>query len=126
MSGLDQAQAADLLEAFTKVRSNFDGDAWVDLFTDDVEWHGGPFGPVRRGLVELRRVLLDAFDREEQVEFTFERHWVVPPTILAPWHASYVDRASRRRIRSAGFSIFEVAADGRIHIARWWEVPAPT
>ena len=120
MTKLDHASAQDLLERFTMARTSFDGDGWVDLFTPDIEWHADPFAPPLSGSIEVRRLLLEISEREEQVEFTFERHWVVPPTILAPWHASHVDRIHRTRIRSAGFSTFETAPDGRIRVARTW------
>lgn len=123
---LDHADAGALLDRFAAARSAFDGDAWVDLFTTDAEWHASPFDPVVTGSVELRRMLLEASEREEQVEFTFERHWVVPPTVLAPWHSSHVDRRDRARVRRAGFATFEVDGNGRIRVVRMWAVRAPT
>ncbi len=126
MTNLDHAAAADLLERLARTRSSFDGDAWVDLFTPGVVWHGSPFTAPLTGHNEVRAWLLEASKVEEQVEFTFERHWVVPPTILAPWHASHVDRTRRTRVRTAGFAAFEIAPDGRIRIARWWPVQSTT
>lgn len=126
MTTLDYARAGDLLERFAAARSTFDGDAWVDLFTPDLEWHEDPYQRPRSGTNDLRRILLEASGREEQVEFTFERHWVVPPTILAPWHSSHVDRARRIRTRNAGFVVLGIAPDGRIRLARWWPSQPPT
>ncbi len=120
MTQLDYAAAGELLDRFVQIRSAWDGEAWVDLFTPDAESHGDPFEPPFVGRNELRRNLLEASESEEQVEFTFERHWVVPPTILAVWHASHVDRHSRARIRLAGFVALEIADDGRIRKARFW------
>ena len=58
---------------------------------------------------------------QQDVEFTVERHWVSGPTVLAAWHASYVDRADRARVRLAGFLTMEIAADGRIaQFREWW------
>ena len=78
--------------------------------------------PIRRssGTTRVRADLLAASATEEQVAFTWERHWVVPPTILAPWRMSYVDRSSRARVSLAGFATLEVAPDGRIARSRWW------
>ncbi len=120
MSQLDYATAGELLDRFARIRSTWDGDAWVDLYTPDAESHGDPFAPPLVGHNELRRSLLGTSESEEQVEFTFERHWVVPPTILAAWHASYVHRHTRARIRLAGFVTLEIADDGRIRKARFW------
>lgn len=125
MTPLDHASATDLLERIAEIRSSFDGDAWIELFTPDVVWHERPFAAPHVGLNAVRALLLEASRREEQVEFTFERHWVVPPTILAPWHASHVDRDRRARVRTAGFVALEVAPDGRIRLARWWPVHTP-
>ena len=122
----DHAAAADLLERLARIRSSFDGDAWVDLFSPDVAWYQSPLAAPLMGHNEVRALLLEASKREEQVEFTFERHWVVPSTILAPWHASHVDRTRRTRVRAAGFAAFEIASDGRIRIARWWPVQSTT
>ncbi len=126
MTTLDHAAAADLLERLSGIRASFDGDAWVDLFSPDVAWQSSPLAAPGVGHNHVRALLLEASKREEQVEFTFERHWVVPPSILAPWHASHVDRTRRTRVRTAGFAAFEIASDGRIRIARWWPVQTTT
>jgi ketosteroid isomerase-like protein len=120
MTPLDHARAEDLLDRYAAARSSWDGDAFVGLHTADVEAFNDPFEPPLRGSNEIRKALLEASEAEEQVEFTFERHWVVPPTILAAWHASYVHRQTRARIRTAGFVAFEIAEDGRIRRARFW------
>jgi hypothetical protein len=53
---------------------------------------------------------------------TIERHWVVAPTVLASWHASYVRRRDRARVRLAGFMTLEIGADGRIaHFREWYQ-----
>lgn len=120
MSAPGSAAAADLLERFVLARTNWDGDAWIDLFTPDATWHGDPFARPLVGHNELRAYLLEASEGEEQVEFVFERYWVVPPTILAAWHASHVDRSSRARVFVAGFATFEISEEGRIRFARFW------
>ena len=123
---IDHAAAEDLLDAMTHARVAFDGDAWVALFTEDSEVHLDPFGPPLVGHNALRAALLEASRVEEQVEFTVERHWVVPPTILASWHLSYVHRVTRARVRCAGFVTLEVAGDGRVARARWWSIRSET
>ncbi len=120
MTILDHARAADLLDRYAAAWITRDGDAFVDLHTPDAEAVHDPFDTPLVGRNALRRALLEAADSEEQVELTFERHWVVPPTILAAWHASHVDRLSRARVRYAGFVAFEIADDGRIRRARFW------
>ena len=116
---IDQAAAAELLERYGRAWETFDGDAWVSLFTDDIEYHEDPFEPPMVGHNAVRAYLLEAARRQDQVEFTVERHWAVDPTILAAWHASYVDRGDRSRVRLAGFMTLEVR-DGRIARLREW------
>ncbi|MES2208849.1 MAG: nuclear transport factor 2 family protein [Chloroflexota bacterium] len=120
MTSIDHAAAGELLDRFAQARCSWDGDRWVGLFTPDAESHHDPFLPPFVGHNDLRASLLKASEFEEQVELTFERHWVVPPTILAVWHASHVHRRTRARIRFAGFATFEIADDGRIRKARFW------
>lgn len=119
---IDHATGGDLLDALARARVAFDGDAWVDLFTDDAESHPDPFRPPLVGHNALRAELVEASGVEEQVEFTVERHWVVSTTVLASWRLSYVDRVTRARVRSAGFVTLEIAGDGRIARARWWPI----
>ncbi len=117
---LTYAAAGELLERFRLTWLRFDGDAWVALFTDDVMFHDDPFEAPLIGHNAVRAYLLQASDRQEQLDVTIERHWVAPPTILAAWHASYVLRTSRSRVQLAGFMTLEVAADGRIARLREW------
>ena len=118
---LDHAAAADLLERYGQAWETFDGDAWTDQFTDDVEYHEDPFAEPMVGHNALRAYLLEAAERQQDVEFTVERHWVVAPTVLAAWHASYIRRSDRARVRLAGFMTMEIADDGRIaRFREWW------
>ena len=120
------AAAGDLLERYARACRDWDGDAFVELHTPDAEVLRGPFEAALVGHNALRKALLDASATEEQVEFLIERHWVVASTILAAWHASYVDRQTRARERLAGFATFEIAGDGRINRARYWYNRAET
>ncbi len=118
---LDHATAADLLEAYGRAWETFDGDAFVDLFTEDVVFDNETAGEHLVGHNALRADLLELMRAQEQVEFTVERLWVVDPTVLAVWHLSYVGRASHERVRLSGFLVLEVAPDGRIeHLREWW------
>ena len=108
---LDHAAGADLLERMAAAWTTFDGDAWIDLFTEDAEVHADPAHPPLVGRNAIRADLLAASMIEEQVAFTWERHWVVPPTILAAWHMTYVHRETRARVRFDGFATLEIAGD---------------
>lgn len=125
---IDYAAAGRLLEAVAEARIAFDGDAWTNLFTEDAVLQGDPDASSLIGHNALRAALLAAAEAQEQVELTWERHWVVAPTILAPWRMSYVDRHSRVRVSFAGFATLEIGQDGRIARSRWWyfrrETPA--
>jgi ketosteroid isomerase-like protein len=116
---LDHATAEILLERFASAWQAFDGDRWVELFTDDAEFREDPFEPPLVGGNALRAYLLRAAELQEQVDFTAERHWVVDPTILVAWHASYVARQNRATVRLAGFMTLEMR-DGRIARLRQW------
>jgi ketosteroid isomerase-like protein len=116
---VDHATAGDLLERFAVAWQDFDGDAWVELFTDDVEYRHDPFDPPLVGKNAVRAYLLDAAEHQEQVAFTVERHWVVEPTVLVAWHAGYVERSDRTRVQLAGFMTLELR-DGRIARLREW------
>ncbi len=118
---LTYAAAGALLERLRDAWARFDGDAWTDLFTDDATFTPDPFGEPLVGRNALRAYLVEAAEHRGQLDATIERHWVVPPTILAAWHASHVDRPSAERVRLAGFMTLEVA-DGRIARLRAWSV----
>ena len=91
----------------------------IVLVTDDAEFREDPFEPPLVGHNAVRAYLLRTAELQEQVEFTAERHWVVDPTILVAWHASYVARESRATVRLAGFMTLEMR-DGRIARLRQW------
>ena len=116
---LDHAGAEAVLERFGAAWQTFDGDAWTDLFSDDAEFREDPFEAPLVGRNAVRAYLLRAAELQEQVDFTVERHWVVDPTILVAWHASYVARDSRATVRLAGFMTLEMR-DGRIARLRQW------
>jgi ketosteroid isomerase-like protein len=123
---LDHAAAQDLLEAYGRAWESFDGDAWVALFTEDASYREEPFEEPLVGHLALRAYLLEAAQSQRDVEFTVERHWVVPPTVLAAWHASFVRRSTGARVRLAGFLTMEVAPDGRIgRFREWWHRREP-
>lgn len=118
---IDHAAAADLLEAYAQAWKDFDGDAWVALFSEDAEYHEDPFEPPLVGSNAIRAYLLQAAEAQEQVDVTIERHWVAGSTVLAAWHASYVRRPTRERVRLAGFMTLEIDANARIERLReWW------
>jgi ketosteroid isomerase-like protein len=118
---LDHPGAGDLLDRFARAWETFDGDAWADLFSEDVEYDEEPFEPALVGRNAVRAYLGEAAETQEQVEVTIERHWVVGPTILAVWHASFIRRSSRARVRLAGFMTLDVGDDGRVtRFREWW------
>jgi ketosteroid isomerase-like protein len=116
---LDHAAAEVIIERFAVAWQTFDGDAWVELFTDDVEYQQEPFEPPLVGHNAVRAYLLEAAELQEEVSFTVERHWVVDPTILVAWHAGYIQRSDRARVRLAGFMTLEVR-DGKVAKLREW------
>ena len=116
---LDHAAAEAILERLASAWQTFDGDAWADLFSDDAEFRTDPFETPLVGRNAIRAYLLQAAKLQEQVDFSAERHWVVDPTILVAWHASYVARENRATVRLAGFMTLEMRA-GRIARLRQW------
>ena len=118
---VDHAAAGDLLDAYARAWEAFDGDGWTGLFSEDAEYHEDPFEPPLVGQNAIRAYLLQAADVQDQVEVTIERHWVVGSTILAAWHASFVRRPTRARVRVAGFMTLEIDASTRItRFREWW------
>jgi len=65
---LTYAAAGDLLDRFRKAWLAFDGDAWADLFSPDVVYHDGPFDEPLVGRNALRAYLLEATQRQDQLE----------------------------------------------------------
>jgi ketosteroid isomerase-like protein len=122
---IDYATAGEWLEAYGRAWRDFDGDAWVALFTDDAEFIADPFKPPLVGHNPLRAYLLDASASQRDVEFTVERHWASGPTVLAAWHATFKRRSGGEVVRLAGFLTAEVASDGRVDRFREWTVYAP-
>jgi ketosteroid isomerase-like protein len=118
---IDYQLAGELLERYRQAWESFDGDAWVALFTEDAEYHEDPFDPPLVGHNAIRAYLNEAAERQDQVEMTIERHWAVGSTILAAWHASFIRRATRERVRLAGFLAADLDTDGRIaRFREWW------
>jgi ketosteroid isomerase-like protein len=111
---IDYAKGGELLEAYGRAWQTFSGDAWVALFTEDAEYHGDPFGAPLVGHNALRAFMLESAERQKDVEFTVERHWVSGTTVLAAWHASWIGRTDGVVSRIAGFLSADVAPNGRI------------
>jgi SnoaL-like domain len=118
---IDYAAAGELLEAYGRAWATFNGDAWVALFTDDAVYDGDPFSAPMVGHNALREFLLTSAQEQTDVDFTVERHWVSGGTVLASFHAGYVQRIDHAHVRFAGFLTAEVASDGRVeHFREWW------
>lgn len=123
---MDYAAGGELLDRYKVAWETFDGDAWVDLFTEDAEYHEDPFDEPLVGHNALRAYLLDHARTQRDVDFTVERHWVSGSTVLAAWHVAWTARADGRLVRWAGFMTADVANDGRISRFREWALPAAT
>ena len=123
---IDYARAADLLERYRVARETFDGDGWVAIFTEDAEYHDGPFAQPFIGHNGLRTFLLTSAETQREVDFTVERHWVSGSTVLAAWHMSSTDRSRGDVARVGGFLTMDIASDGRIDRLREWWMMAPT
>ncbi len=125
---IDHAFGGRLLDDYCRAFEAFDGDAFTGLFTDDVEYRPDAFSTPLVGRNAVRAYLLEASRDRDQLEITIERHWVVAPTVLAAFHASYVRTSDRARIHASGFLVAEVAGDGRVERLREWtearEAPA--
>ena len=119
---ISYAAAHDLLEAFVRARTAYDGDAFTALFADDAEVVLDPFAAPLAGHNDLRAYLLAAADLERWYEFAIERHWVSGDTVLAAWHAGWTRRSDDAKVRQAGFLSAEVGGDGRIGRLRTWTV----
>jgi hypothetical protein len=120
-SPVDYAWAGEFLERYVKARSEFNISPFVELFTDDAVLQPDPFEPPLEGTNAIRAYLLRLADEEADVDLTIERHWVSGSTILAAWHASFVQRPDRGHIREAGFLTAEIRSQ-RCSRLRIWTV----
>ena len=120
-SAVGYAWAGDFLERYAAARTRFDGDAFLELFGRDAVLQPHPFEPPLAGANAIRAYLLQRFAEEADADLTFERHWVSGATILAAWHASYVQRRDGRHTREAGFLTAEMKF-GQVERLRIWTV----
>jgi ketosteroid isomerase-like protein len=116
---IDYSHAGDLLERLRSITEHFDGDALVELLTDDAEWHPSAFGPPSVGRDDIRAYWMRAADERRETEMTIERHWVSGRTVLASFRLDYVRRGDEARIRVHGFMTLELR-DGSIERLRQW------
>ena len=116
------AAAGDLLDAYVRARTAYDGDAFTALFAPDAQVTLDPFATPLAGHNDLRAYLLAAAGSEREYDLVIERHWVAGDTVLAAWHASWTRPADEAKLRQAGFLSAEVGGDGRIERLRLWTV----
>jgi ketosteroid isomerase-like protein len=119
---LSYPQAHDLLEAFVKARTDYAGDAFVALFTEEAEVSLDPFEAPLAGHNALRAYLNAAAEAERWFNLEIERHWAAGDAALAAWHASWTRRSDEAKVRQSGFLVAETAGDGRIVRLRQWTV----
>jgi hypothetical protein len=119
---LSYADGHDLLDAYVRARTGYDGDGFVALFTGDAELALDPFTPPLVGHNVLRAYLGQAAVTERHFDLAIERHWVAGQHVLAAWHASWTRVADEAKVRQAGFLSAEVGEDGRITRLRTWIV----
>jgi ketosteroid isomerase-like protein len=117
---VEYAAAGQMLDDFARAYETFDGDLIVSLFTPDAEYHEDPFSPPLRGHNAIRAYWLEAAETQEQVEFTFERHWVSGETVIAVWHMSWRTRGSTDRFRASGVLILDLRDDRIARLREWW------
>ncbi len=115
-------QGYDLLEALTRARLSYDGDAWTACFDERAELVLDPFEPPLAGHNALRAYLLEAAEEEIGYDLVVERHWVSGSMVLAAWHASWNRRRDEAKVRQAGFLSAEVGEDVRIVRLKQWTV----
>ncbi|HVA85456.1 MAG TPA: nuclear transport factor 2 family protein [Candidatus Saccharimonadales bacterium] len=113
------ADGGEWLAAFVRAETTGDGDAFVTLFTDDVELQADPFDAPLVGHNAIRAYLGSLALAETQLDVTMERHWVSGATILAAWHATFVRATDRAHVRQAGFLTAEIRS-GRCTRLRLW------
>ncbi len=101
---IDYATAGRLLATLTTAWQTFDGDTFTSLFADRAEVSLDPFGAPMVGHNDLRAMLLENSREQDQVEITVERHWVSGTTVLASFHVSLIERATRADFASPASS----------------------
>jgi ketosteroid isomerase-like protein len=117
------AEAGDLLACLARARETFDGDLLVSILSPDAEYHVDPFSPPIVGHNALRASWLALAARQDQVEFTIERHLVSGDTIVAIWHLGYVLREDGGRRRASGVMVLDTR-HGLVERLREWSLEA--
>jgi hypothetical protein len=118
---VDYAWAGDFLDRYVEARAEFNISPFVELFTADAAIQPDPLEPPLEGTNAIRAYLLRLADEAANVDLTIERHWVSGATILAAWHATFVQRPDRGHVREAGFLTAEIRSQ-RCSRLRIWTV----
>lgn len=122
MPTLTPGAGQDLIDAYKRAWERRDPDAVVALFREDAEYRPDPFEPALQGANAIRAHWNQRAAEEANVEFDAERVWVSGNTVLASWHAAFTQRGNAERVRSRGFSTFEVDGAGLVSRFRAWAV----
>ena len=112
---IDYATAGRPPEAYGQAWADFDGDAWVALFTEDAEYHEDPFEPPLVGHNALRRYLLEAAE-DAGAGRVHDRAALGLGSRRSSPRCTPVSSAGRRGPGSAspGFMTLDIAPDGRV------------
>jgi ketosteroid isomerase-like protein len=120
MRNLTPGDGQDLLAAYKSAWERRDPDAAVALFREDAEYRPDPFEPALVGANAIRAQWNESAAEQANVEFDAEHVWVTGNTVLASWHAAFTRRSNAERVRSRGFSTWEVDDAGLVSRYRAW------
>jgi ketosteroid isomerase-like protein len=123
-SAVDYAWAGQFLEQYVAALTEGNISPFVDLFAEDATLQPGPFDAPLQGTNSIRAYFLQRAETQADLELTVERHWVSGATILAAWHASYLQRPDRGHARSAGFLTAEIRSGRCTRLRIWTETKA--
>jgi ketosteroid isomerase-like protein len=110
------------LDAYGQAWERQDVDASVACFSEDAEYHWGPFGEPLRGHAEIRSRTEEAVSRQSNIVFEHELLAVTPDGRgLAWWTLTHDIPAVGTRLQDEGVFLVTLDADGRCRKFReWW------
>jgi hypothetical protein len=118
---VDYAWAGDFLDRWVDARVQHNISGFVELLAEDATFQPDPFLAPLEGTNAIRAYFLQRADEEADLDLTIERHWVSGATILATWHASYLRRPDRGRVREAGVLVAEIRSGRGLRLRLWTE-----
>ena len=101
-------QAINLINIYGKAWTTQDPDLIVSIFTDDAIYHD-PHEPPNIGREAIRNYWVNkVIGEQSDIEFDLKNVWIDGKTVIAEWHASFIDTKRNLRIKMQEVAIFQI------------------